>query len=247
MTERMTQKLDLLAFGAHPDDVEISASGAIARQVQLGYQVGIVDLTQGEMGTRGTAAIRLKEAEAAAHILGVAQRHNLAMEDGKFANDWEHQLKIIELIRAHRPETLLLNAPTDRHPDHGRGAELVRTAAFLAGLKRIETLWYGQPQEAHRPQMMLHYIQFQDIQPDFILDISGFMDLKLEAIQAYRSQFYDPQSEEPETVISSKGFLESIRYRSKNMGRLIGTDYGEGFIAAQPLGVSDLMTFKGVR
>lgn len=240
-------KLDILAFGAHPDDVEISASGTLARQVEMGYQCGIVDLTQGEMGTRGTAEIRLQEAQNAAAVLGVAVRHNLGMADGHFINDYHHQLEVVQMIRAYRPETIIMNAPHDRHPDHGRGAELVKTAAFLAGLRRIETTRQGEKQEAHRPQMMVQYIQFQDIKPDFIVDISGYIEKKINAIKAYRSQFYDPQSNEPETVISSQGFLDSIRYRSKNMGRLIGTDYGEGFIAAQDMGVNDLMHLKGVR
>lgn len=240
-------KLDILAFGAHPDDVEISASGTLARQVEMGYQCGIVDLTQGEMGTRGTAEIRLQEAQNAAAVLGVAVRHNLGMADGHFTNDYHHQLEVVQMIRAYRPETIIMNAPHDRHPDHGRGAELVKTAAFLAGLRRIETTWQGVKQQAHRPQMMVQYIQFQDIKPDFIVDISGYIEKKINAIKAYRSQFYDPQSNEPETVISSQGFLDSIRYRSKNMGRLIGTDYGEGFIAAQDMGVNDLMHLKGVR
>lgn len=240
-------KLDILAFGAHPDDVEISASGTLARQVEMGYQCGIVDLTKGEMGTRGTAEIRLQEAQNAAAVLGVAVRHNLGMADGHFINDYHHQLEVVQMIRAYRPETIIMNAPHDRHPDHGRGAELVKTAAFLAGLRRIETTWQGVKQQAHRPQMMVQYIQFQDIKPDFIVDISGYIEKKINAIKAYRSQFYDPQSNEPETVISSQGFLDSIRYRSKNMGRLIGTDYGEGFIAAQDMGVNDLMHLKGVR
>ena len=240
-------KLHILAFGAHPDDVEISASGTLARQVDMGYQCGIVDLTQGEMGTRGTAEIRLQEAQNAAAVLGVKVRHNLGMADGHFVNDYEHQIEVVKMIRAYCPDTIIMNAPHDRHPDHGRGAELVKTAAFLAGLRRIETTWSGKAQEPHRPQMMVHYIQFQDIKPDFILDISGYIETKINAIKAYRSQFYDPNSNEPETVISSKGFLESIRYRSKNMGRLIGTDYGEGFITAQDVGLDDLMHLKGVR
>lgn len=243
----MARDLDILAFGAHPDDVEISMSGTLALQASLGYKCGIVDLTRGEMGTRGTPEIRDKEAARAAEILGAVTRENLRFADGLFENDFEHQREVIKVIRRYRPKTIIINAPYDRHPDHGRGAEVVKTASFLAGLRRIETELNGEEQEAYRPQMILHYIQFQEIKPDIIVDVSDFIETKIEAIKAYESQFYDPQSKEPETVISSKGFLDSIRYRSKNMGRLIGVEYGEGFVAAQDMGISDVMQLKGVR
>jgi bacillithiol biosynthesis deacetylase BshB1 len=241
-------KLDLLAFGAHPDDVEISAGGTLAKQVALGHKVGIVDLTRGEMGTRGTAEIRDKEAQQAAKELGVDIRENLGFRDGFFKNDEAHQLEVVKMIRKYKPETVLTNAPYDRHPDHGRGAELVKQACFLAGLRRIETTdENGEAQEAYRPQLVLQYIQFQTIEPDVILDVSGYMDKKMNSIRAHASQFYDPNSNEPKTVISSKNFLESIEYRAQDMGRLIGVDHGEGFVSHQNIGVSDLMCLTSVR
>ncbi|MEQ9262743.1 MAG: bacillithiol biosynthesis deacetylase BshB1 [Owenweeksia sp.] len=240
-------KLDILAFGAHPDDVEISAGGTMARQTQLGYSCGIVDLTRGDLGTRGTPELREKEAQAAAAIMGVKVRENLRFRDGFFRNDEEHQLHIIRLIRKYRPEIVLANAPVDRHPDHGRAGELVKTASFLAGLRKIETLEEGKVQEAYRPRLVLHYIQFQNLKPDIILDIGDTQSIKMKAIQAYGSQFYDPDSKEPKTVISSKGFLESIEYRSKDLGRLIGTAYGEGFVSAQDVGITDLLHLHSVR
>ena len=240
-------KLDILAFGAHPDDVEISAGGTLAYQSQLGYSCGIVDLTRGDLGTRGTPEIRDQEADEAAKILGVKVRENLGFRDGFFRNDEQHQLEVIRMIRKYQPEIVLANAPVDRHPDHGKGGELVKTASFLAGLRKIETEEAGNIQEAYRPRLVLHYIQFQNLKPDVILDIGTNINVKMDAIKAYRSQFYDPNSKEPKTVISSKNFLESIEYRSRDMGRLIGVEYAEGFISAQDLGVSDLMQLHSVR
>ncbi len=241
-------KLDILAFGAHPDDVEISAGATLAKQAALGYNVGIVDLTQGEMGTRGTAALRLEEAQKAAEIMGVTVRENLRFRDGFFENDEAHQLEVIKKIRKYRPQMILANAPADRHPDHGRAAELLRVSCFLAGLRKIETVdEEGNPQEAYRPNLLLQYIQFQNLTPGIILDVSGFMDKKMAAIKAYGSQFYDPKSKEPKTVISSKGFLDSIEYRSRDMGRLIGSAHGEGFVSPQDIGVSDIMCLHSVR
>lgn len=241
-------KLDILAFGAHPDDVEISVGGTLAKQASLGNKIGIIDLTQGDLGTRGTPEIRLKEAKAAAKALGVQVRENLGFRDGFFLNDEEHQLKVIAAIRKYKPEMVLTNAPTDRHPDHSKGAELVRVACFLAGLRKIETHdEHGKVQEAYRPSLVLQYIQFQNIKPTIILDVSGFMDQKMESIKAHASQFYDPNSKEPKTVISSKGFFNSIRYRAEDMGRLIGTEHGEGFVSPQDIGVTDLMSLTGVR
>ena len=240
-------KVDILAFGAHPDDIELSCAGSLAMQVAKGYTCAAVDLTQGELGTRGTAEIRLQEAAQAAEIMGLSARENLKIPDGTFVNNHENQLKVIQVIRKYRPEIVLSNAPTDRHPDHGRGAELVKVASFLAGLRKIETTWEGQAQEAYRPQQLLHYIQFQNLKPDVIVDISGFMDKKLQAIQAYKSQFFNPDSSEPQTVISSKNFLDSVTYRAQDMGRLIGAEHAEGFIKSQDLGISDLMHLSGVR
>lgn len=241
-------KLDILAFGAHPDDVEISVGGTLAKQVALGNKVGIVDLTRGEMGTRGTPEIRDKEAQEAAKALGVHVRENLGFRDGFFRNDEEHQIKVIRMIRKYRPETVITNAPYDRHPDHGRGAELLKQACFLAGLRKIETKGDGgEVQEAYRPQLVLQYIQFQTIEPDIIMDVSGYMEAKMNSIKAHASQFYDPNSNEPKTVISSKNFLESIEYRAQDMGRLIGVEHGEGFLSPQNIGVSDLMSLISVR
>ncbi|PTM03288.1 MAG: bacillithiol biosynthesis deacetylase BshB1 [Bacteroidetes bacterium] len=240
-------KLDILAFGAHPDDVELSCSGTLAKQSSLGYKCGVVDLTQGELGTRGTAEIRLEEAQAAGKIMGLAIRENLGFKDGFFKNDIEHQFEVIRMIRKYRPEIIIANAPTDRHPDHGRGSFLVKEASFLAGLRKIETLDDGLVQEPYRPSLLLYYIQFQSLTPDFIMDIGEHIHTKVASIKAYKSQFYDPNSNEPQTVISSKNFMESVHYRAQDMGRLIGVEYGEGFIKAQDLGLSDLMHLSGVR
>lgn len=240
-------KLDILAFGAHPDDVELSCSGTLAKQNALGNSCGVIDLTQGELGTRGTPQTRMEEAKAAGDIMGLKVRDNLAFRDGFFKNDEEHQLAIVRQIRRYRPEIVIANAPTDRHPDHGRGSFIVKEASFLAGLKMIKTEWEGEEQEPWRPQMLLYYIQFQNLKPDFIVDIGEHIHTKVASIKAYKSQFYDPGSQEPKTVISSKNFMDSVTYRAQDLGRLIGAEYGEGFISAQDLGLSDLMAIKGVR
>jgi bacillithiol biosynthesis deacetylase BshB1 len=240
-------KLDILAFGAHPDDVELSCSGTLALQNALGNACGVVDLTLGELGTRGTPELRLKESQEAGRIMGLKVRENLGFRDGFFTNDEEHRLKVIQQIRRFRPEIIIANAPTDRHPDHGRGSFLLKEASFLSGLKMIETEWEGVSQEAWRPQMLLYYIQFQNLSPDFIIDIGEHIHTKEAAIRAYKSQFYDPKSDAPKTVISSKNFMDSVTYRAQDLGRLIGSEYGEGFITAQDLGLKDLMQIKGVR
>ena len=240
-------KLDILAFGAHPDDVEISAGGTLAKQTSLGYACGIVDLTRGDLGTRGTPEIRDKEAANAGKILKVKVRENLGFKDGFFTDDAAHRLEVVKMIRKYRPEIILANAPVDRHPDHGKGGELVRVAAFWAGLRKIETKLHGELQEPYRPRLVLHYIQFQNLKPDFIIDIGDFIEDKMKSIAAYRSQFYDPDSKEPATVISSKNFTDSIRYRSQDMGRLIGAEHGEGFVSSQDLGLKDLMHLTSVR
>lgn len=240
-------KLDILAFGAHPDDVEISAGGTLALQQSLGSKCGIVDLTRGDLGTRGTPEIRDEEADAAARVLKLEVRENLGFRDGFFIDDEEHQREIIRMIRKYRPDIVLANAPIDRHPDHGKGGELVKKAAFLSGLRKIETEENGQAQEAWRPHLVLHYIQFQNLKPDIILDIGSFIEAKMDSIKAYRSQFYDPNSNEPATVVSSRNFLESIRYRAQDMGRLIGKDFAEGFVSSQDLGISDLTQLYSTR
>ncbi|MEW5675684.1 bacillithiol biosynthesis deacetylase BshB1 [Flavobacterium enshiense] len=233
-------KLDILAFGAHPDDVELGCGATIAKEVSLGKKVGIVDLTRGELGTRGTAEIRDREAEAAAKILGVEVRENLRFRDGFFVNDEKHQLEIIKMIRRYKPEIVLCNAIDDRHIDHGKGSKLVSDACFLSGLRRIETELNGENQEAWRPKLVYHYIQWKNIEPDFVVDVTGFTDKKVEAIMAYSSQFYDSNSNEPVTPIATKNFLDSLTYRYQDLGRLIGTDFGEGFTVERYLAVNSL-------
>ena len=237
-------KLDILAFGAHPDDVELGCSGTLAKEVALGKQVGIVDLTRGELGTRGSVEIRNSESAKASAILGIQVRENLDMRDGFFVNDEAHQLKVIEMIRKYQPEIVLCNAIQDRHIDHGKGSQLVSDACFLSGLTKIESHYNGQKQAAWRPKMVYHYIQWQTIEPDFVVDISDFMTLKMEAVQAYASQFYDPNSKEPVTPIASKNFLESIQYRAQDLGRLVGVTYAEGFTTERYLTVNSLGDLK---
>lgn len=233
-------KLDILAFGAHPDDVELGCGGTIAKEIQLGKKVGIIDLTRGELGTRGSAEIRDKEAAKAALILGVAVRENLQMRDGFFYNDEIHQLKIIEMIRKYQPEIVLCNAIDDRHIDHAKGSSLVSDACFLSGLRKIETKNNNNTQQAWRPKVVYHYIQWKNIEPDFVVDISGFEKKKVEAIMAYDSQFFNPDTNEPVTPIATKNFLESINYRAQDLGRLIGTDSAEGFTVERYLAVNSL-------
>ncbi len=233
-------KLDILAFGAHPDDVELGAGATIAKEVSLGKKVGIIDLTRGELGTRGSAELRDTEATDAKEILGVSIRENLAFADGFFRNDKEHQLEIIKMIRKYKPEIVLCNAIDDRHIDHGKGSKLVSDACFLSGLLKIKTNLNGEDQEKWRPKLVYHYIQWKNIEPDFVVDISKFMDKKIASVLAYSSQFYDPNSDEPETPITSKNFTESIEYRAKDLGRLIGVSYAEGFTVERHVAVSSL-------
>ena len=237
-------KLDILAFGAHPDDVELGCSGTIAKEVSLGKKVGIIDLTRGELGTRGSVEIRNSESAKASEILGVVVRENLDMRDGFFVNDETHQLKVIEMIRKYQPEIVLCNAITDRHIDHGKGSKLVSDACFLSGLRQIKTELNGETQEAWRPKVVYHYIQWQNIEPDFVVDISGFMDKKMESVLAYSSQFYDPNSKEPVSPITSKNFLDSVKYRAQDLGRLVGVEYAEGFTTERYLAVNSLGDLK---
>ena len=233
-------KLDILAFGAHPDDVELGCGGTIAKEIALGKSVGIIDLTRGELGTRGSAEIRDLEANAAAKILGVAVRENLNMRDGFFINDGSHQLKIIQMIRKYKPEIVICNAIDDRHIDHGKGSKLVSDACFLSGLLKVETSIDGEKQDAWRTKLVYHYIQWKNIEPDFVVDITGYTDKKTEAIMAYGSQFYNPNTNEPVTPIATKNFLDSIHYRAQDLGRLIGTDYAEGFTVERSVAVNSL-------
>lgn len=233
-------KLDILVFASHPDDAELGAGGTIAKEVSKGKKVGIVDLTRGELGTRGSAEIRKREATAAAKVLGLAVRENMGFADGFFVNDREHQMKLIQIIRKYRPQIVLCNAVEDRHIDHGRGSTLVSDACFLSGLTRIPTEEEGQPQAAWRPKLVYHYIQWMNLEPDFVVDISGFIQTKKEAIMAYGSQFHDPNSTEPETPISSVNFIDSVVYRARDLGRIVGVDYAEGFTVERPLAVDSL-------
>src|SRR5690554_843443 len=237
-------KLDILAFGAHPDDVELGCGATIAKEISLGKKVGIVDLTRGELGTRGSAEIRDKEAAKSAEILGVEVRENLGFRDGFFVNDEAHQLEIIKIIRKYRPEIVLCNAIDDRHIDHGKGSKLVSDACFLSGLRRIETQLNGIEQEEWRPKLVYHYIQWKNITPDFVVDVSGFMDKKIASVMAYGSQFYNPNSEEPISPIATKNFTESIEYRAKDLGRLIFADYAEGFTVERYVAVNSLADLK---
>lgn len=233
-------KLDILAFGAHPDDVELSCAGTLIKHAELGYKCGVIDLTRGELGTRGTVSDRDHEANEAASIMKLTVRENLGMRDGFIKNDEEHQLKIIECIRKYKPDYVLANAIEDRHPDHGHAAQLIREAAFLSGLQKIETQHNGKKQEAWRPKKVLHYIQDKDIKPDILIDISGYLDKKWEAIKAYRSQFYNPESKEPPTYISTPEFLDALRGRHLNWGKYIGVMHAEGFTSYQYLGIKQL-------
>ncbi len=237
-----TNKLDILVFAAHPDDAELSCSGTIIKYLKAGKRVGIVDLTAGEMGTRGTAATRKIEAENANQIMGISVRENLNMPDCFFENNKENQLKIIQMIRKYQPQIVLANAITDRHPDHGRAAQLVEDAAFQSGLLKIETSDNGKSQAPHRPQAIYHYIQDTYIQPDFIIDITEEIDLKKAAILAYQTQFFDPNSTEPQTYISSPDFIETVLARNREFGKIVGGIFGEGFTSKKIIGVKDIFS-----
>jgi bacillithiol biosynthesis deacetylase BshB1 len=233
-------KLDILAIGAHPDDVELGCGATLAKEIALGKKVGILDLTRGELGTRGSAEIRGKEARKAADILGVVLRENLAFSDGFFTNDKTHQLEVIKILRKYQPEIVLCNPVEDRHIDHPKGSQLVSDACFLSGLRKIETAHEGKSQNAWRPKQVYHYIQWNPIKPDFVVDVTGFMETKMEAVQAYSSQFYNPNSKEPISPITSKNFLDSAEYRARDLGRLIGVEHAEGFTSERYIGVEKL-------
>ncbi|WBX73147.1 bacillithiol biosynthesis deacetylase BshB1 [Tenacibaculum pacificus] len=233
-------KLDILAFGAHPDDVELGCGATIAKEISFGKKVGIVDLTRGELGTRGSAKLRDIEATNAANILGVSLRENLGFSDGFFKNDKEHQLEVIKMIRKYKPDIVLCNAIDDRHIDHPKGSDLVSNACFLSGLLKIETSIDGVNQEKWRPKLVYHYIQWKNIEPDFVVDVTGFMEKKEKSVLAYASQFFNPNSNEPETPITSKNFTDSINYRAKDLGRLIGVDFAEGFTSERYVAVEKI-------
>ncbi|MBV8390755.1 MAG: bacillithiol biosynthesis deacetylase BshB1 [Mucilaginibacter sp.] len=238
-------KLDILVLPVHPDDAELGCSGTIVKEIALGKKVGIVDLTRGELGTRGSAEIRDQEAAASAEILGLAVRDNLGLPDGFFENNKSHQLKVIEAIRRFKPEIVITNAYHDRHPDHGRASDLVEDSAFLSGLRKIETWRNGEKQVEWRPKLVLHFIQDNYIKPDILVDVTEYWDKKLESIHAFSSQFYNPEWEgEPQTYISSPEFIQVIEARAREYGKSIGVKFAEGFISRKILGVNDLFDLK---
>lgn len=237
-------KLDILVIAAHPDDAELACSGTIASHIAQGYKVGVLDLTQGELGTRGTPELRLIEAENSGKILGLSARENLRFKDIFFKDDIEHQLEIIKVIRKFRPEIILANAVTDRHPDHGKGANLASNACFMSGLRKIETYEGNTNQSPWRPKFVYHYVQNNYIKPDFVVDISDFWEVKLASIKAFKSQFFDPENKEPASFISSEEFLDFIEARAREYGHSINVKYGEGFTVERMIGIKDLFGFK---
>lgn len=239
-------KLDILAFGSHPDDVELGCGATLAKEIVNGKTVGIIDLTRGELGTRGTAETREKESAEASKILGVTTRINMDFADGFFVNDKTHQLELIKMIRKFKPDVVLCNAIDDRHIDHGKGSKLVSDACFLSGLLKIDTQYEDEDgwQGPWRPKHVYHYIQWKHLDPDFVVDVSGFIDKKMEAVLAYKTQFFDSKSKEPETPISSKNFTNSIIYRARDLGRLIGVEHAEGFTVERYVAVDSLFDLK---
>ncbi|MCK8490351.1 MULTISPECIES: bacillithiol biosynthesis deacetylase BshB1 [Spirosoma] len=234
-------KVDVLAIGAHPDDIEMTCAGTILSLVEQGKTVAGVDLTRGELGTRGTPETRLKEAEEGARIMKLAARENMGFRDGFFRNDEAHQMALIPIIRHYKPDIILTNTVEDRHPDHGRAAQLVIEACFYAGLRQIKTVGKdGQPQDAHRPIYIYHFIQDRSLKPDFVVDVTPYWDRKLDAIKAYKSQFFDPSNTEPQSYISGEPFMKFLESRTREHGHMIGAEFGEGFISKRMLGVKDL-------
>ena len=233
-------KLDILVLAAHPDDAELSCAGTILRHIEQGKKVGIVDFTRGEKGTRGSAEIRDEEAIKAAELMGLSIRENMNFKDAFFVNDELHQLKLIPVIRKYQPEIILANAVTDRHIDHGKAAKLAQDACFLSGLRKVETEYKGRLQEAWRPKAIYHYIQNNYIKPDFVVDISPYWDKKIKVIKAFKSQFYDPNNNEPETFISNPEFLEFLKARAREYGHAVGVKYAEGFTVNRLIGTSNL-------
>jgi bacillithiol biosynthesis deacetylase BshB1 len=236
-------KLDILVFAAHPDDAELAVAGTILSHIAAGKKVGIIDLTRGELGTRGSAELREKEASAASKVLGISIRENMGFADGFFANDQLNNLALIQMIRKYQPEIVLTNAIEDRHPDHGNGSQLVSRACFLSGLVKIETFLDGLKQNEWRPKAVYHSIQDRYIKPDFVVDITPYWEKKKEAIKAFQSQFFNPQSKEPETYISKEDFFAFVEARAREMGHSIGVSFGEGFTKERQIGVKDLFVF----
>ena len=234
-------KLDVLAFGAHPDDIELACSGSLMKLIAEGKSVGIVDLTEGEMGTRGSIFTRREESANASKIIGIAVRENLNLGDSSFELNQETRVKVIEVIRKYKPTIVLANAVDDRHIDHPKGAQLVKEAFFLSGLSKIVTSSNNEAQVAFRPKFLFHYIQHYHTRPDFVIDITPFQNKKIESVLAYKTQFYNPDHKEDETPISSKRFLRFLDGRAREMGETIGVEFGEGFTSSTPL-VYDLKT-----
>jgi N-acetylglucosamine malate deacetylase 1 len=239
-------KVDILAIGVHPDDIELCASGTLLRHLDMGFSIGLCDLTRGELGTRGNGDLRLKEAEAARKIFGEdVQRVNLGMADGFFVHNEEHIISIVKVIRQFQPEIVLCNAISDRHPDHGRASKLISDACFFAGLVKITTSNEdGSVQSAWRPKTVYHYIQDRNLKADFVVDISAYMDKKIETIMAYSSQFFNPDSDEPSTPISGLDFIEFIKAKNRTYARDIGAEYAEGFTVERTIGVNNLFDLK---
>lgn len=235
-------KVDILAIGVHPDDVELGAAGTLLKHIAMGHTAAIVDLTQGELGTRGTIESRYEEAENASKLLGLTDRFNLKMQDGFFENNEANKLLLIEQIRRYKPTIVIANAMTDRHPDHGRAGKMIGEACFLAGLRKIETEWEGKAQEVHRPKAVYHYIQDYFTHPDIVVDVSEFKDRKLEVIKAYKTQFHDPNSTEPQTPISGSDFFGFLEGRMREFGRPAGYEFAEGFSVERYPGVDDLLS-----
>lgn len=234
------QKLHILAIAVHPDDVELGCAGTLIKHAQKGQAVGIIDLTRGELGTRGTPELRLQEAQNAADVMGLVMRENLTMRDGFFRNDEEHQMQLISYIRKYQPDIVIANALDDRHPDHGRAGKLIADACFLSGLSKVETELNGENQKAWRPKRVFHMIQDRVHEPTFLVDISGVFEQKMESIKCYKSQFHNPDSNEPTTYIATQNFLEQIRYRDALLGKRIGKEYAEAYVSLNTTGIADL-------
>jgi len=234
-------KLDILAIGAHPDDVELGCSGTLINEIRRGKKAGIVDLTQGELGTRGTIETRYAEATEAAQVMGISARENLKMRDGFFRNDEEHQMQVVRILRKYQPEIVIANVLEDRHPDHGRGGWLVYDACFFSGLRQVKTFDdEGKEQEKWRPKMLLHYIQDRFYEPDIIIDVSDVWEQRMQSVKAYKTQFHDPNSKEPQSYLSTPDFLEFLTARARSLGKRIGVKYGEGFLSKKNIGLRDL-------
>jgi len=240
----LKEKIDILIFGAHPDDVELGCSGTIMKHLDLGYKIGIIDLTKGELGTRGDEKIRKDESQKVLSLMNVSFRLNMDFQDGFFENNREEKLKIITQLRKFQPKIVIANAKNDRHPDHGRASELVKTCCFLSGLVKIKTFSDNKEQEIWRPKSLYYYTQFNQAIPDFVIDISDYVNKKMDIVKCYNSQFYNPKSNEPETIISKKSFLDSVLYRASDLGRIVNVEYAEGFISERYMCVENLLDIK---